>query len=160
MIRRKTYKKYELNAKPMKFIRDGRSPIPKNELTSKLMSANKAKNTKPEVAIRKALWQNGIRGYRLHWKNAPGKPDITFPGKKIAVFVNGCFWHRCPYCDLQIPRSNSKFWKEKFRKNVIRDGDKIHLLDKANWRTLVIWECEIKEDINSCLKKIKKILKK
>ena len=60
------------------------------------MSANRAKNTSPELALRKALWQLGHRGYRLHPKNIPGRPDISFTSKKLAIFVMGCFWHRCP----------------------------------------------------------------
>ena len=89
-----------LKAMPKKYIRDKRSPKPLSESTSKVMSANKAKNTKPEIALRKALWSEGYKGYRLNWKNVPGRPDIAYPGKKIAIFVNGCYWHRCPKCDL------------------------------------------------------------
>ncbi len=128
------------------FIRDGRAPIPKNEQTSRTMSAIKAKNTKPELLLRKVLWQSGIRGYRLHWKKAPGRPDIAFPGKKIAIFVNGCFWHRCSYCNPAIPKVNIEFWEEKFRRNVERDQKKIQELENDDWRTLIIWECQLKRD--------------
>jgi len=85
------------------------------------MKGNKAKNTKPELLLRKALCSTGIRGYSLNWKKVPGKPDIAFPGKKIAIFVNGCFWHRCPICDLPLPKTNIEFWKNKFIRNVERD---------------------------------------
>jgi len=100
------------------YIRDGRAPLPQNEITSRIMSSIKDKNTKPELIIRKALWEKGIRGYRLHWKKAPGKPDIAFPSKKVAIFVNGCYWHRCPHCKLSLPKTNSEFWKNKFQKNI------------------------------------------
>ena len=129
-----------------KYCRDGRAPIPENEQTSKTMSAIKAKNTKPELKLRHALWHNGIRGYRLHWKKAPGRPDIAFPGKKIAIFVNGCFWHRCPHCNPSTPKSNIEFWEEKFNKNVERDKRKIELLEQDGWRVLTIWECQLKKD--------------
>ena len=85
------------------YVRDGRSPIPKNASVSKVMSKNRSKGTKPELALRRFLFQNGIRGYRLNWKKAPGKPDIAFPGRKIAIFVHGCFWHHCPKCNNGYP---------------------------------------------------------
>ena len=141
-----------------KYIRDGRAPIPKKELTSKVMSANKSKNTKPELLLRKALWNNGIRGYRLHWKKAPGRPDISFPGKKIAIFVNGCFWHRCPHCNPSMPKVNIEFWSDKFKKNVERDINKIKQLEQDNWKTLVIWECQLKNDPLKFVAKIREML--
>jgi DNA mismatch endonuclease (patch repair protein) len=142
------------------YIRDGRSPIPENELTSRVMSAIKGKNTKPELILRKALWNSGLRGYRLHWKKVPGRPDIAFPGKKIAIFVNGCFWHRCPHCQPAKPKSNSSFWKEKFKRNVERDQNKIQLLKRAGWQTITIWECQLNKNLNSYLSKIKKLAHK
>lgn len=158
MIKLKTSLQTPRKQNLSKFLRDGRAPIPQKEATSKLMSANKSKNTKPEIAFRKALWTNGIRGYRLHWKKVPGRPDIAFPAKRIAVFVNGCFWHRCPHCQLPSPKSHSDFWMKKFEKNSLRDKNKIQLLWEADWKTVIVWECEIKEDINECVRKIKKIL--
>ncbi len=66
---------------------------------TRLMKANKSKGTKPELLLRSAVWQAGLRGYRLHPKGVPGKPDLAFPGKKLAVFMHGCFWHQCPRCE-------------------------------------------------------------
>ena len=140
------------------YSRDKRSPKPLSESTSKVMSANKAKNTKPEILLRKALWEKGIRGYRLNWKKAPGRPDIAFPGKKIAIFINGCYWHRCPKCDLPLPKSNVQFWKDKFDKNIARDKKKNKELLDLGWNVLVFWECDIKTDIFDCSKIIKEIL--
>ena len=68
-------------------------PHPASEVTTKVMKANKSKDTKPEMILRKALREAGFPGYRLHWKKAPGHPDIAYPGRKVAIFVNGCFWH-------------------------------------------------------------------
>lgn len=138
------------------YIRDGRAPIPKDEKTSRVMSAIKGKNTKPEIVLRQALWCNNVRGYRLHWKQAPGKPDIAFPKRKLAIFVNGCFWHRCPYCDPSTPKSNLDFWKQKFQKNMERDKNKTQLLKNSDWSVLTIWECQIKEDINNQVEKVKR----
>lgn len=104
-----------------KYIRDGRAPIPSTELISKRISAIKYSKTKPELILRKELWSKVLRGYRVQLKIVPDNTGIAFPGKKIAIFVNGCFWHRCPKCDLPLPKSNSSFWKEKFDNNVKRD---------------------------------------
>ena len=149
---------FSMNPIKKTYLRDGRAPIPKSEITSKVMSANKGKNTKPELLLRKALWHNGIKGYRLHWKKVPGKPDIAFPGKKIAIFVNGCFWHRCPICNPSMPKSNTKFWTEKFNKNIERDKKKIQELEELDWRVLTIWECELKKNLDHQVRKVKNLL--
>lgn len=141
------------------FIRDGRAPIPLKLSTSRVMSANRAKNTKPELYLRKALREQGLTGYRLHWSKAPGKPDIAFPGKKVAVFVNGCFWHRCPKCKPSFPKTNKDFWKQKFRKNKVRDRKKQAALEEQGWRVLVLWECQIKEKATREAEKVEYSLK-
>lgn len=157
MIRNKL--KSNLPRTDKNFIRDGRSPIPKTQVTSRVMSANKAKNTKPEMVFRKALWAKNIKGYRLHLKNVPGKPDIVFPIIKLAIFINGCFWHRCPICKLPTPKSNSVFWNDKFERNVQRDKMKIKLLKQANWKVVVVWECEIKRSLDRHVKKLSALVK-
>ena len=139
----------------MNYIRDGRAPIPTSETTSRVMSANLGKNTKPELALRKALRAIGLPGYRLHWKKVPGRPDIAYPGRKIAIFVNGCYWHRCPHCDLPLPKSNTDFWLNKFESNKKRDSEKILKLEEEGWRVLVFWECEIINDVFTCAEKVK-----
>ena len=88
-----------------------------SEATSRVMSANRAKDTKPELLLRQALWQAGHRGYRLHYKKVPGRPDITFVGKRVAIFVHGCFWHRCPKCAYTLPKNNTAFRQAKFDRN-------------------------------------------
>jgi DNA mismatch endonuclease (patch repair protein) len=136
------------------YIRDGRAPIPYNEKTSQVMSANKGRDTTPEIKLRKALWKNGYQGYRLHWKKAQGHPDICYPGKKLAIFVNGCYWHRCPYCNLELPKSNTEFWEKKFSNNIARDKRNIQNLEKEDWTVLVFWECEIKKDVDECVLRV------
>ena len=129
--------------------------MPLNENVSRVMSSNKAKNTKPELKLRKALYADGVRGYRLNWKKVPGKPDIAFPGKKISIFINGCYWHRCPHCELPLPKTNTEFWKEKFEKNIKRDKKKEKELLDLGWTVLVFWECKINTNIKDCINKIK-----
>ncbi len=128
------------------YVRDKRSPTPKHAGVSKVMSANKAKDTKPELTLRKLLWEQGVRGYRLNWKKVPGRPDIAFPGKKVAVFVHGCFWHRCPICARTLPKHNTDFWKAKFDRNTKRDESKKEQLEALGWKVVTVWECEIKKD--------------
>ena len=137
------------------YIRDKRSPNPKSRTVSQVMSANKARDTKPEKLLRSALWKAHLRGYRLHNKNLPGRPDISFKSKKIAVFVNGCFWHLCPHCNYSLPKHNSKFWKDKFEKNVERDKRKENQLRAEGWKVITAWECKIMEDVMPIVKIIK-----
>lgn len=141
------------------YIRDERSPKPKNEHVSKTMSANKAKNTGPEVTLRKALWNCGLKGYRTNYNNVPGKPDIAFTSKKLAIFVNGCFWHRCPYCNYSMPKTNTLFWQQKFAKNGERDAKKTNELQMLGWNVLTVWECQIKENVDIMVEMIQKMLK-
>ncbi len=129
--------------------------MPLNANVSRVMSSNKAKNTKPELRLRKALYADGVRGYRLNWKKVPGKPDIAFPGRKISIFINGCYWHRCPHCELPLPKTNTEFWKEKFEKNIKRDKKKEKELLDLGWTVLVFWECKINTNIKDCINKIK-----
>lgn len=141
------------------YIRDGRAPIPRKESTSRVMSANKDKDTKPEILLRKELWSKGFRGYRLHSKKLPGRPDISYSRQKLAIFVNGCFWHRCPICKPKLPNTNKEFWKEKFNKNKKRDKGKVKILHEQGWHVITLWECEIKTDILKCVKEVSKELK-
>jgi DNA mismatch endonuclease (patch repair protein) len=84
--------------------------------------------------------------FRLHRKDLPGSPDLTFPGKKAVVFVHGCFWHRHQGCKkATTPKSREGFWAEKFDRNVRRDGENVDKLARLGWRVLVIWECETKD---------------
>ncbi len=141
------------------YVRDKRSPKPTSETVSRVMRANKSKDTKPELLLRRALWAAGLRGYRLHKKSLPGRPDIAYTTKKVAIFVNGCFWHRCPHCQLNLPKTNTEFWKAKFARNVQRDQEKQAALIAAGWQLLVIWECKLKKDVPHHVEAIRKLLK-
>ena len=120
-------------------------PAATSPAVRKSMQGNKSKDTKPELIVRKLLRQAGYPGYRLQWKKAPGRPDIAYPGRRIAIFVNGCFWHRCPKCKLPIPKTNPEYWTEKFDRNVERDRRKAAELEEEGWKVLTIWECELKD---------------
>ncbi len=111
---------------------------------SKNMSAIRNRNTKPEIKLRKALFRIGLR-FRVNY-NLPGKPDIVFPGKKLAVFVDGCFWHCCPRC-YREPDDNKEYWKKKIATNVKRDEKVNTILTEDGWNVLRFWEHEVKKDI-------------
>jgi len=140
------------------YKRDNRSPIPSSEIVSRVMSANKGKDTGPELAFRRALWSKGMRGYRLHMRTIPGSPDIAYRKRKIAIFINGCFWHRCPKCNLPLPKSNTEYWKDKFERNVLRDERKTNDLRALGWKVITIWECEITEDLQDAISRVEKAL--
>lgn len=127
------------------------NPPPSSESVSKSMKGNVAKDTTPELKLRRLLREAGWPGYRLHWKKAPGRPDIAYPGRKVAIFVNGCFWHRCPHCEPSIPKSNTEFWTEKFRRNKERDERKVGELEQAGWTVRTVWECQVRDDPQSVL---------
>ncbi len=118
------------------------------------MSRIRSRDTKPELILRKALWAAGCR-YRLYYK-IPGRPDIVFLKQRLAVFSDGCFWHGCPI-HYSAPGTNQDFWKDKLRKNVLRDMAADDALTSDNWKILRIWQHDLK-DINEIVLKIKKIL--
>jgi DNA mismatch endonuclease (patch repair protein) len=97
-------------------------------------------NRSTEVALGRLLWAAGLRGYRKHWKVA-GRPDFAWPGRKVAVFVDGCFWHgcRCKY----LPATNRKFWKSKIETNMRRDRRVTARLRREGWRVIRIKECRV-----------------
>ena len=131
--------------------------IHSKETRSYNMSQIKSKNTKPELLLRKALWRNGIRNYRL--KNSlPGKPDLYFPIKKVAIFVDGCFWHKCPKC-FKEPKSNKEFWLKKVRDNTIRDRKVNEALRDKGWIVLRFWEHQIKKELDSSVNIISDTIK-
>lgn len=125
---------------------------------SRMMSGIKAKDTAPEMSVRRFLHSHGFR-YRLHAKDLPGKPDIVLPKYRAVIFVHGCFWHQHPGCkDVVLPKSNTKFWKDKLEGNVKRDAVCIEELGRLGWRCLVIWECETgyKKILNRLVRRVQR----
>lgn len=107
------------------------------------MSRIRGKDTKPEILVRKYLYAHGIR-YRLHAGALPGKPDIVMHKRRVALFVNGCFWHGHSGCKYATtPKTNTDFWLSKISRNVERDEQNHHKLEQDGWRVLIIWACEL-----------------
>jgi DNA mismatch endonuclease (patch repair protein) len=138
----------------------GPPPPASSPAASATMKANRAKDTGPELRMRTALRAAGLGGYRLAWKNAPGRPDISYPGKHVAIFIHGCYWHRCPICDKPLPKNNADFWQRKFIRNQERDARKTRDLEEAGWRVVQLWECQIKNDIRACVSAVRDTLER
>jgi DNA mismatch endonuclease Vsr len=115
------------------------------ETRSAVMRRVKGKDTAPEMIVRRALTRLGAR-YRLHRKDLPGSPDIVMPGRRLALFVHGCFWHGhdCPR-GARVPKQNRDYWTAKVGRNVARDARNREALATAGWRVVTIWECELKD---------------
>lgn len=121
-----------------------------DRLTPKRRSENmrqiRGENTAPELAIRKLCREIGFTGYRIYRKDLPGKPDLAWVGRKLAIFVHGCFWHGHDCAEgIRKPKSNRDYWIPKIDRNQQRDAENIAALRAAGWNVLVIWECEINE---------------
>ena len=130
------------------------------EITHKIMSAVKSSNTKPELLLRKAVWQSGLR-YRVNVKSVYGKPDIVFTRAKIAVFCDGDFWHGHNWVirglsslDEELERY-SDYWRKKIIRNIERDKEVNDFLEKSGWCVIRLWESEIEKDVSSCVERIK-----
>lgn len=120
------------------------------------MRAIRSKGMKPELKIRRLVHSMGYR-YRLHRHDLPGRPDMVFPSRQKIIQINGCFWHQHsdPSClKAHIPKSNTEYWLPKLEKNKKRDDENLKRLMEMGWKILVIWECELSNNI-----KIKKIIK-
>ena len=119
------------------------------------MKGNRGADTSLELAVRRALWAAGLRGYRKNVKGLPGKPDVVFGRARLAVFLHGCYWHQCPACARNLmPRRNGEFWRAKFDRNAERDRHALDDLEALGYQTLVVWECEAKRDLTAVVRRI------
>lgn len=130
---------------------------------SRMMAGIRGKDTMPELFLRRALHAQGFR-YRLGGCGLPGKPDLVFPGRRVVIFVHGCFWHRhgCKY--FKWPSTNTQFWREKLEGNAGRD-ERVKLeLQKIGWKALTVWECELRETRyklpNAAIRRVAAVLKR
>ena len=118
----------------------------------------RSRDTAPEMALRKALFANGLR-YRCGRKDLPGKPDVTFGPARVAVFVNGCFWHQHPGCHrATTPATNISYWAPKLQRNVERDRSVRAKLEALGYLVVTIWECEIKDDVIAVASRVQKVV--
>ncbi|MBS3976450.1 MAG: very short patch repair endonuclease [Syntrophomonadaceae bacterium] len=133
-----------------------------SKVTHKIMSAVMCKNTRPELALRRALWARGLR-YRVNVKTLPGKPDVVFTKAKIALFCDGDFWHGHNWAirglgslEEELERY-SQFWKDKILGNIRRDKENSARLKADGWTVIRFWESDIKNNVNKCTDIVEKI---
>lgn len=127
--------------------------------TSKAMRANRSSGTKPEIELRQKLRAAGLCGYRINYSKLPGSPDVCFTRNKLCIFLHGCFWHGCPKCGAQtIPKLNSRYWREKFRRNKQRDLAQLAALRTMGYAVLVYWNCEWNLSSAKIVRKIRRKL--
>lgn len=121
---------------------------------SELMAKIKSQNTKPELKLKKALWNLGFR-YRKNLKKLPGSPDIVYTKHKLAIFVDGEFWHGYNWAEKKTKiKTNRDFWIPKIERNIQRDTQNNQLLTEAGWYVIRFWEHELKKDFEDCLNRV------
>jgi len=112
---------------------------------SRMMAGIQSKNTRPELIVRRMLFASSYR-FRLHRRDLPGAPDIVMPGRKVAIFVHGCFWHMHQECRFaKLPATRPEFWKAKLEANAARDRRGVEKLQALGWRVLRVWECSTRD---------------
>lgn len=122
----------------------------------KSMRNNKRRDTKLELLVRSRLFAEGLRGYRVDVGSLPGRPDIVFHRARVAIFVNGCFWHGCPYCTRNItPSSNAEFWNNKLRQTKERDARSRQALEELGFRVITLWGCQIHADCTASVERVR-----
>ena len=126
------------------------------EVRSRIMSHVRAKDTRPELALRRALWACGARGWRCHVRKVPGTPDLAWIGRKVAVFVDSAWWHGHP--SRWTPGRLPKKWDDKIDSNRRRDIYVNETLTDQGWTVLRIWDFEIEADLDSCVKRVLRVL--
>jgi DNA mismatch endonuclease Vsr len=124
------------------------------EQRKKNMKAVKNKDSKIELSLRKELWKRGYR-YRLHYTKVPGKPDLVFISKKVAIFCDSEFWHGKDWENRKDNfKSNQEFWHTKIERNIERDKEVNLMLKQLGWTVLRFWGKEIKNNVDNCVKQI------
>ncbi|MBI5384278.1 MAG: very short patch repair endonuclease [Verrucomicrobia bacterium] len=116
-------------------------------------------NKTTETRFRSALVRAGIRGWSIAPQNIPGRPDFYFAKARLAVFVDGCFWHGCPQCG-HVPRTNSKFWRAKIERNRQRDRATTAALRAEGLRVVRLWEHKLRENLAGCVGRVHSLLNK
>lgn len=124
-----------------------------SQVRSRMMSNIRAKNTKPEMLVRRGLHADGLR-FRLHSRKLPGKPDIVLPKFTSVVFVNGCFWHGHDCNLFRLPKTRREFWKDKIEGNQARDKRNIQQLIAQGWRIAIVWECALKSKSQNSVREV------
>jgi DNA mismatch endonuclease, patch repair protein len=136
-------------------LRLGPAPPASSSLTHKVMVSNRGSGTRLEKDFCRALRGAGFNGFRVNYAVGNARVDIAFPSKRVAIQVNGCFWHHCPVCKLPIPKTNSEFWATKFELTRARDARVRKLVRQNGWKLVELWEHQVRGDLEGCLRRVK-----
>ena len=128
------------------------------EQRSRTMARIRSSGTAPEIQLRKALWQRGLRGYRLNVKALPGRPDVAWRKHRVAVFVDGAFWHGHPKAFRK--GKSGAYWDKKIRRNMERDRKANAALEEQGWTVLRFWDFDVKKNVGSCVDAIEDALRR
>ena len=131
----------------------GKSPKASSKSVTRSMKSNRASGTMPELTLARLLRR------KLVSSDLPGRPDIVYAGSKVAVFVHGCFWHRCPECNLGLPKTNTDFWRRKFERNVERDKINREVLQSEGWAVVEVWEHQIREESSQAAERVRSLVR-
>jgi DNA mismatch endonuclease, patch repair protein len=131
---------------------DNHTPAQRSRTMSRIRSAN----TGPELLLRRALWSRGLRGYRLHLRHLPGRPDVAWTRRFVAVFVDGAFWHGHP--SAFKPGKSGSYWDAKIERNMARDRAANEALTALGWQVVRLWDFDIRKDTHACIDLIEKAL--
>jgi DNA mismatch endonuclease, patch repair protein len=122
------------------------------ETRGRVMARIRSKDTRPELALRRALWARGLRGWRCHVKDVPGRPDLAFTRARVAVFVDGCFWHGHP--DFFTPGKSGAYWDSKIERTKERDRLANETLQSQGWSVLRFWDFEVEAQLADCVERV------
>src|SRR5258708_40159132 len=139
-------------------LKNGRFANVTPERSHIMASIRGKRNKSTEITLRMAMVRAGVKGWISHPERIPGKPDFYFPRKRLAIFVDGCFWHGCARCG-HIPKTNRPFWAAKIARNRQRDRLTLRALRKLDTSTLRFWEHDVKTHLSGCISKIKTLLR-
>lgn len=123
---------------------------------SRMMSRIRGRDTGPELALRRALRAIGLTGYRCHYRGAPGRPDVCFVRHRLAVFVDGAYWHGHP--DYFVFGKSGQSWDDKIRRNIERDREVEAALVKQGWRFVRVWDFEVRDDPSGCAARVAELI--
>lgn len=126
--------------------------------TSRRMRRVRQRDTPPEMSLRKELWRKGLR-YYVHRRVEGTRPDIVFPAARVAVFIDGCFWHGCPR-HYSAPANNRVYWRQKLERNQARDARDSERLSSAGWTVVRLWECEVTAGVPAAVDRVQSVVRR
>lgn len=130
---------------------------PKRGRSANMRAIRSSGNRTTEIRLTSLLRQDRLRGWKLHPSNVLGKPDLLIPKARVAVFVDGCFWHACPRCG-HIPKTNRTYWRVKIARNRARDARNTRMLRKSGFHVIRLWECDLRRRPKACLARIRRAI--